>query len=114
MPTSSTGGSDGGAREQRGGDSLMAKFYCVCGNLIRVSGDIPNPIEWKIISDDDFDQFEGLVDAERVYLACESMFKCDVCGRLWVYWNGVAAAPVCYAPEESARAPTENRDDTTT
>jgi hypothetical protein len=77
----------------------MAKFNCICGNVIRVSGDIPNPIEWKILSDVQFDNFEGFVDVELIYRACSSMFKCEKCGRLWVYWDGFDAEPVCYSPE---------------
>ncbi|MFI0424921.1 hypothetical protein [Spongiactinospora sp. 9N601] len=77
----------------------MTKFECACGGLIRVSGEIPNPLEWKIISDGDFDRFQGAVDAEGVYLACTSMFRCPGCGRLWVYWDGFEGSPVCYVPE---------------
>ncbi|MEV6242970.1 hypothetical protein [Lentzea sp. NPDC051838] len=77
----------------------MAKFNCICGYLIRVSGEIPNPAEFKFMSDSDFDNFEGLVEAEAVYLACRSMFKCGNCGRLWVYWDGFDSRPEPYAPE---------------
>lgn len=78
----------------------MAKFWCVCRNLIRISGDIPNPIEWKLISDVKFDEFSGLVDAEDVYRAGVSLFRCATCDRLWVYWNGFDRPPTCYAPDE--------------
>jgi hypothetical protein len=79
----------------------MAKFSCLCDNIIRVSGDIPNPIEWKIMSDVQFDMFEGIVDVELVYRACNSMFRCAKCGRLWVYWDGFDAEPACYSPERT-------------
>jgi hypothetical protein len=76
----------------------MAKFYCECAYLITTSGEIPNPLEWKIISDSTFDQFSGNVDAEDIYRACESMFRCPNCGRLWVFWNGFDKDPECYVP----------------
>ncbi|MEU9887485.1 hypothetical protein [Sphaerisporangium sp. NPDC051011] len=76
----------------------MSKFHCVCGNLIRISGLIPNPDEWKIISDIDFDHFEGLVDAENVYASSTSMFRCRNCGCLWVYWDGFDNPPQLYTP----------------
>jgi hypothetical protein len=76
----------------------MAKLRCECGYLIPISGDIPNLIEWKIISDSKFDEFEGMVDSEEIYMACNSMFKCPNCGRLWVYWNGFEQDPECYSP----------------
>ena len=76
----------------------MGKFSCHCGDLVRVSGAIPNPQEWKILSDVDFDAFSGQVDAEALYLACRSMMRCPTCDRLWVYWDGFGADP-CYAPQ---------------
>jgi len=76
------------------------KFNCVCGTVIRVSGDIPNPVEWKIMSDVQFDEFQGTVDVEQVYRACGSMFRCETCGRLWIYWNGFDTEPSCYSPEQ--------------
>ena len=79
----------------------MAKFNCVSGTIIRVSGDIPNPIEWKIISDIAFDEIHGPIDAEDVYRASKSMFQCPTCGRLWVYWDGFDNEPSCYAPDET-------------
>ncbi len=79
--------------------ALMAKLRCACGRIITTSGEIPNRLEWKIISDVDFDEFEGIVDAEDVYLRCKSIFRCPECGRLWIYWDGFGEAPVCYAPE---------------
>jgi hypothetical protein len=84
-----------------GGVAIMAKFRCACDHIVRTSGEIPNPNEWKILSDTDFDRFSGLVDAEEVYLACQSMFRCSNCGRLWVYWNGFEQEPTCYQPCES-------------
>ncbi|GAA3126883.1 hypothetical protein [Streptosporangium carneum] len=78
----------------------MGKFNCACGNLMRTSGLIPNPIEWKIISDVDFDCFNGLVDAEDVYSVGRSAFRCEGCGRLWIYWDGFDRPPRCYVPED--------------
>lgn len=79
----------------------MAKIRCVCGTVIPTSGPIPNPLEWKVISDTDFDHFAGLVDAEDVYRACGSLFRCPTCGRLWVYWSGFDSPPECYRPDEA-------------
>lgn len=81
----------------------MAKFNCLCGIMIQTSGPIPNPVEWKLLSDTEFDQFEGLVDAESVYRASRSMFKCSNCGRLWVFWNGFDHDPIVYMREETDR-----------
>lgn len=77
----------------------MAKIRCFCGTIIQTSGAIPNELEWKILSDSEFDRFEGMIDAEEIYLASKSMFRCPTCGRLWVYWDGFDRVPQCYKPE---------------
>lgn len=78
----------------------MSKFLCKCGNIIRISGDIPNPIEWKFINDSNFDKLQGEIDREELYMQMRSFLKCDNCGRLWVYWNGFDNPPTLYAPED--------------
>jgi len=77
----------------------MGKLLCRCETVLRLSGPIPNPIEWKLISDEEFEKFSGMVDAEAVYLAAKSAFRCPTCGRLWVYWDGLDRQPTCYAIE---------------
>jgi hypothetical protein len=81
-------------------DAVVAKSRCVCATIIQMSGEIPNGLEWKILSDVDFDRFEGLADAEDIYSASKSMFRCPTCGRLWVFWDGIDRPPQCYKPEE--------------
>ena len=44
----------------------MAKFVCLCGTIIRTSGNIPNENEWKLISDVEFDKYSGQVDVEKL------------------------------------------------
>ncbi len=76
----------------------MAKFLCTCGAVVRVSGDIPNPFEWLLISDVKYDEFTGPVDAQELYGEMTHAFRCDACGRLWVYWNGLGEPPAEYSP----------------
>ena len=76
----------------------MAKFRCVCGETIRTSGDIPNPIEWHLLSDVDFDEFHGEVEAEEVYLATTLMYRCPASDHLWIYWDGIDEEPTLYSP----------------
>jgi hypothetical protein len=75
----------------------MPAIRCRCGEVLRY-GEIPSPIEWKIISDVQMDDFSGMVDAEEVYGAMKSLLVCPQCGRLWVYWNGFGADPTEYIP----------------
>ena len=42
----------------------MARFACVCGQVIVTSGSIPNPLEWRSLSDEEFDAYSGLVEVE--------------------------------------------------
>lgn len=81
----------------------MAKFLCACGGLIRTSGGIPNPQQWNLISDEGFEVFwESEVDASRVYSEFIHAYRCDDCGRLWIFWQGYDASPTEYVPVESA------------
>ena len=80
----------------------MAKWLCACGETLRSSGDIPNPIEWLLISDQDFDAFSGLVQAEDVYSAMQHAFRGPSCGRLHVHWSGMGGEQVVYVPEDRA------------
>jgi hypothetical protein len=74
----------------------MSSFFCKCHQRLRISGEIPNPIEWLIISDTAYDGFAGLIDAENLYHAFKHMLKCPNCGRLWVYWDGFEGEAKCY------------------
>lgn len=62
-------------------DRWVAKFLCSCGNQISTSGSIPNPSEWHLIADSDFD-----IDRDGNHFMAHSVLAwvCAVCGRLWV------------------------------
>ena len=76
----------------------MARFVCVCGEQIRTSGDVPNPMEWHILSDVDFDRFHGQIDAEEIYRATTIAYRCPVSGHLYIYWEGFDQPPFVYEP----------------
>jgi hypothetical protein len=65
----------------------MPKLLCKCGEVL-ILGNIPSPIEWRIISDLKFDSFHGQVDVEEIYTATDTVLRCPKCGRLWVFWEG--------------------------
>jgi hypothetical protein len=44
----------------------MAKWLCSCRATIRSSGLVPNPAEYLLVSDLDFDAFTGRIQAEDV------------------------------------------------
>jgi hypothetical protein len=75
----------------------MPKLLCRCDEVLRF-GEIPCPIEWRVISDVDFDRFSGQVDAENIYRATQMMLKCPRCGRLWVFWDKESDTPSEYVP----------------
>ena len=77
----------------------MARWLCACGETLHSSGEMPNPTEWLLVSDRDFEAFTGLVQAEDVYTAMQHAFRCPKCGRLHVHWAGMAGDPVVYVPE---------------
>lgn len=76
----------------------MAKFLCVCGTPISTSGAIPNPHEWHLLSDVEFDTLLESVDAEDPYIQTRTFYRCPVSGHLWVFWNGFDASPKVYEP----------------
>lgn len=76
----------------------MPSINCRCGERL-CYGEIPCPIEWLMISDQDYDAYTGMVDAEVLYAAMRSMLQCPKCDRLWVFWNGFENEPVAYSLE---------------
>jgi hypothetical protein len=78
----------------------MAKFSCVCGYAISTSGQVPNPDEWRCLSDQDFEAFTGLINAEDLYQETKIMYRCPNSGHLWVFWWGFDEPPALYAPAE--------------
>lgn len=79
----------------------MGKFVCRCGATVRTSGQVPNPVAWKILSDELFDEFTGRIDSEAIYLAATSAYTCPDCARLWVYADGHGGEPSSYLPERA-------------
>jgi hypothetical protein len=79
----------------------MAKFYCKCGNLIRISGEIPNSQEWLTLSDVEYNSLSQSMNLEDLYPKLKSFFLCEVCGRIWFYKDGFDKKPILYRIEES-------------
>jgi hypothetical protein len=40
-----------------------------------------------------------MVNAEEIYSACKSAFRCPTCDRLWIFWRDMEHPPRCYTPE---------------
>jgi hypothetical protein len=60
---------------------LVGKFFCTCGTIVRTSGAIPNPNEWHLIADEDFEpELSGMDLLGHSILA----WRCPTCGRLWL------------------------------
>ena len=60
---------------------FVGKFFCTCGAIVRTSGEIPNPDEWHLIADEDFDpDLSGMDLRGQAILA----WRCVACGRLWL------------------------------
>jgi hypothetical protein len=78
----------------------MSKFTCVCGYQIKISGEIPNPLEWRLLSSVEFERFEGEVDAEDVYLSTTAAYLCPQSGHFWVFWHGYESEPALYSPTQ--------------
>jgi hypothetical protein len=77
----------------------MPKLLCDCGQILPY-GEIPNPIEWMMISDVEYSKFSGTIGAEELYKASTSLLQCPRCSRLWVFWKGFTEAPQAYIPQK--------------
>jgi len=73
----------------------MPKILCKCDEIINL-GDIPSPNILKVISDEEYDNFSGLIDSEDLYMQMKIIVKCPNCERLHIFWNGFDSAPVIY------------------
>ena len=73
----------------------MPSINCKCGKKLGY-GEIPNSIEWLMISDEAYDKYSGEIDSELLYKEMKSFLKCPNCGRLWVFWDGFQSSPTVY------------------
>lgn len=73
----------------------MPSMICKCGKKINY-GNIPCIDEWLLVSDVNFDKFEGQVDAELIYREMIHALRCPECKRLWIFEKGFAEEPVEY------------------
>lgn len=76
----------------------MPKYLCKCVYTILL-GEVPSPNQYMIISDIDYEKYQGLINAEDLYLKMSIVTKCSNCGRLYIYWNGFNNAPSVYKVE---------------
>ena len=78
----------------------MAKLFCTCGRLVRFSGEVPNPREWKLVPDDQLHGHAPRVNVERIALDAASLIRCPDCRRVWIYWKGYDHEPTEYCPAD--------------
>jgi hypothetical protein len=76
----------------------MAKFLCLCGEVVTTSGPMPNPLEWLLISDESYDRVRGSKDVESLYESMAHAFRCPTSGHLFVYWDGMDQEATIYQP----------------
>jgi hypothetical protein len=74
----------------------MAKFRCVCGQQIRTGGDTANPIEWRLLSDVEF-EFSGFLERNEIYRRSTLVYRCPASDHLYVFWSGMDNAPTLYS-----------------
>lgn len=77
----------------------MPQIACKCGERLRL-GEIPNPIEWLLISDSDFDGMPEVLESDSLYNKMKSCLECPSCGRLWIFWKGFEDAPTEYISQK--------------
>jgi hypothetical protein len=75
----------------------MSKFLCPCGEVIRISGSIPNPVEWLLESDRAFDH-DHTIDPQELYFRMVHLFRCPTSDHLFIFWRGFDAPGTTYSP----------------
>jgi len=82
---------------------------CDCGKRIYL-GKIPCPYQWNFISDNDFDNYQGMINSSEIYQEMESFVKCPSCGSLWFFWDGWNSKAQKYTPCEIHTKETNGED----
>ena len=77
----------------------MSKILCECGEQLW-DGQVPSPIMWRLIADEDFERFAGQVDAQAIYTASQELLRCPNCDRLWIRWNKNSDELTLYRPAD--------------
>ncbi|UUC45194.1 hypothetical protein [Flavobacterium cerinum] len=77
----------------------MPKIKCNCGNIIGLGG-IPDPNQYLVISDVEYDHFSGMVDAEAIYMKMKIIIECKSCKRLHIFWDGFDKESTTYSLQE--------------
>lgn len=86
----------------------MSKFGCFCGETIRISGYIPNPIESLLVP---AATRATLPDAELIdafYDRAIHAFICPVSAHVWIFWNSLLGPMTAYQLEDDGQ-PAEAR-----
>lgn len=78
----------------------MPGILCKCGNIIK-TGEIPNPNEWLLISDVEYDKYSGSIDSEDLYVEMKRILVCNQCKRIWIYWENNQKEPISYILDET-------------
>ncbi|ASS48068.1 MAG: hypothetical protein A3D31_00735 [Candidatus Fluviicola riflensis] len=76
----------------------MPKILCECDEVIRLH-DIPSPNVLMMISDEEYDEFSGLIDAEELYMRMKMIVKCPSCKRLYFFSKGIESPAEIYTFE---------------
>lgn len=76
----------------------MPKLKCVCSEVINLN-EIPSPHQYLMISDQKYDNFQGLVDTEVLYREMIITVKCPTCSRLHIFENGFDNPAITYKLE---------------
>lgn len=76
----------------------MPSFNCVCGHRINC-GEIPNPNEWLFISDTDYDNYTGNINADDLYHKMKHALLCNHCKRLIIFCDEFWVNPIYYLPD---------------
>ncbi|RJQ80330.1 hypothetical protein D5S17_07625 [Pseudonocardiaceae bacterium YIM PH 21723] len=63
-----------------------------------MSGYIPNPGEWLVVSDEDINGDDSAKTIDEMYARSNHAFRCPDSGHLFIFWEGLGGAMSIYQP----------------
>lgn len=88
----------------------MSKFGCFCGETLRISGYIPNPIESLLVSAATRATLSDADLLDSFYDRAIHAFICPVSAHVWMFWDGLLGPMTAYQLEGGDVDPAEAQE----
>jgi hypothetical protein len=73
----------------------MPGYLCKCDVRMDYT-EIPAACSYYLVEDAAVDIQEDITTHQAAWTDLKNVLRCPACGRLWIFWNGMALAPTEY------------------